>query len=337
MKIKKLGLIFGGRSAEHEVSIMSAASVMEAIKHNQYHVSLFYISKNGQWHLLENLEEDLPTDDPGPLISNEVMAALYRQEAILPVIHGPYGEDGKLQGFLETLNIPYVGSNVLSSAIVMDKIISKDLLEKDGIPVAAFYKLTRANKDDKTGLEAWLQEVGYPVFVKPSNMGSSVGISKVNSYHAMESAIEKAWLFDDRLIIEQGIVGREIECAVLESDGLIISGLGEVISNHEFYDYTAKYVDDGQDKMSIPARHISDHVLKTVQAYAKRAFEIHACSGLARIDFFLEEGSDRIIINELNSLPGMTAFSMYPELFKVAGIPYEKLIDTLIQSAKTSS
>lgn len=337
MTRKKLGLVFGGRSAEHDVSIMSSKSVFEVINKAHYMVTIFYISKNGQWHLVDDLYKELPEEHDGHMIESKVLEALYQQETILPIIHGPYGEDGKLQGFLDTLDIPYVGSKVLSSAISMDKIISKHLLEKEGFEIAAFYSLTNSNKHDKNSLKAWLTKSGYPVFVKPSNMGSSVGITKVLNYEMLEKAIENAWCFDDRLIIEQGIVGREIECAVLEGESLMVSGVGEVISSHEFYDYTAKYVDDGQAKMSIPAKNIDIELVSKIKELAKKAFEIHDCNGLARIDFFVEEQTNRIIINELNTLPGMTTFSMYPELFKVEGITYEKLIDTLIASAKTSS
>lgn len=337
MTIKRLGLVFGGRSAEHEISIMSAKSVYQAINKTHYKVDLFYISKEGMWHLIKDLEKELPMDLVGPRLDGQVLKALYQQDTILPIVHGPYGEDGKLQGFLDTLNIPYVGSKVLSSALAMDKITSKQLLEKEGFEVASFYSLTSSNIEDTQALKAWLKTVGYPVFVKPSNMGSSVGISKVNSYEGLDKALKLALSFDDRVIIEKGIKGREIECAVLEGDALMVSAVGEVISSHEFYDYTAKYTDDGQEKMMIPAKNLDNGTIKCIQDMASRAFLIHGCKGLARVDFFLEDETQRLMINEINTLPGMTVFSMFPALFKAEGISYEKLIDLLIASTDTSS
>lgn len=330
----RVGLIFGGRSAEHEVSIMSAKSVLKAMNKNKYEGTLFYISKEGQWHLIEDINDVLPVDLNEKPINDYILQALYNQDVILPIIHGPYGEDGRLQGLLETLNIPYLGSKVLASALCMDKILSKTILQHAGLNTASFYPLVHHPSDEDQGLIDWLKDKGFPVFVKPSNMGSSVGISKVNNINELKEAIDHARKFDTRLIIEKAIVGREVECAVLDYQGLKASGVGEVISNHDFYDYEAKYVDDGQEKMSIPAKDISEETLQEIQALALEAFKIHDCKGLARIDFFLEKDTNRVIINEINTLPGMTIFSMYPALFEAQGISYELLIDMFIENAK---
>jgi len=332
MKKIKLGLVFGGRSAEHEVSIMSSKSVLAVIDKDKYQVSTIFISKKGQWHVLESLDGPMPEDQSASLIDQEVMALLLDQDLVLPVIHGPFGEDGKLQGFFDTLNIQYVGSDVLSSALCMDKIVSKHLLEKEGFETAGFYSMTGTREDEMTGLIKWIDKVGYPVYIKPSNMGSSVGISKVSSLADLQPALDLALEYDSRVIIEEAISGREIECAVLEGDHLIVSGLGEVVATDDFYDYETKYVDDGKAKMAIPATNIPDNIREEIRKQAKEAFVLHGCKGLARVDFFLEDGSGRIVLNEINTLPGMTAFSMYPELFKEMGMSYRDLIDRLIES-----
>jgi D-alanine-D-alanine ligase len=336
MSKSKIGLIFGGKSAEHEVSIMSAKSVIKAINKNKYIPTLFYISKEGQWYILDEIDEFISNQLEAQALNGYVLHALYNQEVILPVIHGPFGEDGRLQGFLETLSIPYVGSKVLASALCMDKILSKSLLQRAGLNTANFYPMTHNQSVEDEALKKWLEKNSFPVFVKPSNMGSSVGITKVSEMKDLKAAIHHARQFDTRVIIEQAIYGREIECAVLEYDGLKASGVGEVISSHDFYDYEAKYIDDGLEKMSIPAKNISEKTLMEIQELAIEAFKIHDCKGLARIDFFLEEATNRVVINEINTLPGMTIFSMYPALFEAQGISYENLIDRLIENAKLS-
>lgn len=332
----KIGLIFGGRSAEHEVSIMSAKSVLKAMNKDKYEGTLFYISKEGQWHLIKDINDALPVDLNEKPMKNKVLEALYKQDVILPIIHGPYGEDGRLQGFLETLNIPYLGSKVLASALCMDKIVSKTILQHAGLDTASFYPLTHHTSAEDQGLIKWLNDKGFPVFVKPSNMGSSVGISKVNNFNELKDAIDHARKFDTRLIVEKAIVGREVECAVLDDQDIKVSGVGEVISSHDFYDYEAKYVDDGQEKMAVPAQNISKETIEKIQNLALEAYRLHDCKGLARIDFFLEKDTDRVIINEINTLPGMTIFSMYPALFEVEGISYELLIDMFIENAKVA-
>lgn len=332
----KLGLVFGGKSAEHDVSLMSVQSVLEVINKEKYDITYFYITKMGKWLIHEgpisNIESKVMNDSGVP-ISKDVLDALYHVDVILPVIHGPHGEDGSIQGLFDSLEIPYVGSKVLGSAVCMDKIISKKILKQAGLSAVSFYELyENINEEKLTNLRDWIKTVGYPVFVKPSNMGSSVGISKVQDEASLINALELALQYDKRVLIEEGIDGREIECAILEYEGLKVSGVGEVVASNDFYDYEAKYTDDGEEKMMVPAENISEEIINKIQYFAKQAFLEHGCKGLARVDFFLENHTNRIILNELNTLPGMTMFSMYPTLFEHQGIPYSELIDYLIKN-----
>ncbi|MCH4886915.1 D-alanine--D-alanine ligase [Acidaminobacter sp. JC074] len=329
MKIN-LGIIFGGQSAEHEVSVMSTKSALDKLHHDKYNITLFFISKEGIWEIVEGPDE-INKSLSKQAISAHVLDALYKQDVVFPILHGPHGEDGSIQGLFETLEIPYVGSKVLGSAVCMDKIISKKILNRAGIPTVDFFELYEAVTDDNMkALKSWIK--GYPLFVKPSNMGSSVGISKVHNEDELLDGLKLALKYDRRVLIEVGVDAREIECAVLESDGILVSGVGEVIAGDDFYDYDAKYVDDGQEKMAVPAKNISDETVETIRAYAHKAFLEHGCNGLARIDFFVEKKSGNVILNEINTLPGMTQFSMYPCLFEQTGIDYGTLIDKMINN-----
>lgn len=337
MKKVKLGLVFGGKSAEHDVSLMSVQSVLKVIKKEKYDITYFYITREGEWVIYDGLLEKLDEKEltlTGRPLSHQVLEALYEVDVILPVIHGPHGEDGSLQGLFDSLEIPYVGSKVLGSAVCMDKIISKKILKQAGLSAVSFYELYENVTEEKlSDLNKWIDDVGYPLFVKPSNMGSSVGISKVSNETTLVDALQLALKYDHRVLIEEGIEGREIECAVLEYQGLKVSGVGEVIASNDFYDYDAKYTDDGEEKMMVPAQNIPESIINRIQSFAKQAFLEHGCNGLARIDFFLENKTNRIILNEINTLPGMTMFSMYPTLFEHQGIPYSDLIDYLIKNA----
>lgn len=331
MNKMNLGLVFGGKSAEHDVSIMSTTSVLEVIDHDRYQIQLFYITKQGHWYLVDDLNT-LPDKEKKYPLGPDILKVLYEQSVILPIIHGPHGEDGSLQGLFESLEIPYVGSKVLGSAVCMDKIISKKIMRHAGIDTVEFFELYTSLTDDKMmDLKKWIK--AYPVFVKPSNMGSSVGIAKVHNENELESALTEALKYDSRVLIEAGVEAREIECAVLESKGLHVSGVGEVLASNDFYDYDAKYIDDGQEKMAVPAEGIDEVIVETIRATAKKAFLEHGCSGLARVDFFVEKETNRVILNELNTLPGMTAFSMYPLLFEEKGIHYKQLLNQLIDQA----
>lgn len=330
-----IGIIFGGKSAEHEVSLMSVTSLLQAIDRNKYNLTLFYISKEGIWQIYKGLENDIVKLNEklsGNPISSEVLEMLYNQVCIIPVLHGPHGEDGSLQGLFESLEIPYVGSKVLGSSVCMDKIISKKIMNHVGLKTVDFFELYgQVNQENYKQLKTWIKS--YPVFVKPSNMGSSVGISKVENEDELLEALELAFKYDSRLLVEEGIDAREIECAVLESDEIIVSGVGEVIASNKFYDYEAKYTDDGEAKMAVPAENLSSDTICKIQDFAKRAFLEHSCNGLARIDFFVERTSHEVILNEINTLPGLTEFSMYPSLFEASGISYTDLIDHLINNA----
>ena len=337
MKKINLGLVFGGKSAEHEVSLMSVSSVLKVIERERYDITLYYITKEGIWSIYKGLEKDILNLNEkleGVPLSTEIITSLYKLDVILPVIHGPHGEDGSLQGLFESLEISYVGANVLSSAVCMDKIISKKISKQAGIDTVEFHEIyENVNVEKLASLKSWIKTVGYPVFVKPSNMGSSVGISKVSDENQLLKALELAFEYDRRVLIEEGVVAREIECAVLESDGIHISGVGEVIASNDFYDYDAKYTDDGNQKMQVPALDISKEIVSEIKGVAKKAFLEHGCNGLARIDFFVEKSSNRVILNEINTLPGMTIFSMYPCLFEEAGISYTELINKMIDNA----
>ena len=332
----KLGIVFGGKSAEHEVSLMSVSSVLKVINRERYEITLFYISKCGRWLIFTGDEKsiiNLNIKLTGPPIKKEILERLYNIDIMLPIIHGPDGEDGSLQGLFESLNVKYVGAKVLASAVCMDKIISKKILEQANINIVPYFEMyEKVTQKSMNNIKLWAENK-YPVFVKPSNMGSSVGISKVKNEIKLEDALELAFKYDSRILIEKGVNAREIECAVLESNGLIVSGVGEVISNSDFYDYDAKYLDDGNEKMQVPAINISKKIVEEIRAIAKIAFLAHGCNGLSRIDFFVENKTNKIIINEINTLPGMTSFSMYPSLFESEGISYTELIDKLIENA----
>ncbi|MBN2796887.1 MAG: D-alanine--D-alanine ligase [Clostridia bacterium] len=333
MKNINLGIVFGGKSAEHEVSIMSTQSVLNALNKDKYNITLFYITKAGKWHVVKSMEDvQGHFEAQHQPITSDILNALYSQEVILPVIHGPHGEDGSLQGFFESLELPYVGSKVLGSAVCMDKIISKKIMKQAGLSAVKYFELyEKITEENYSELLEWIEKIGYPVFVKPSNMGSSVGISKVSTQDKLEQAILEALKYDHRILIEEGIDAREIECAVLEHNGLLVSGVGEVLASNEFYDYEAKYTDDGQEKMMVPAKNIDQDIIEHIRVIARQAFLEHGCNGLARVDFFLERKTNRIILNEINTLPGMTAYSMYPALFQEQGISYSDLLDYMIQ------
>jgi len=326
-----LGIVFGGKSAEHEVSIMSTTSALKAIHKEKYDITLFYITNEGKWHVCDNIDNVQSLLSGGKPIEPEILNQLYRQDIMLPIIHGPHGEDGSLQGLLESLEIPYVGSKVLGSAVCMDKIVSKKILKQAGIDTVDFFELYESiTEENYKNLLSFIKT--YPVFVKPSNMGSSVGITKVHNESELKKALELALEYDRRVLIEEGVDAREIECAVLESNGILVSGVGEVVASNDFYDYEAKYVDDGEEKMQVPAKNISGNLLERIRSAAHKAFLEHGCNGLARIDFFVERQTDRVILNEINTLPGMTQFSMYPCLFEEAGILYGDLIDKMIEN-----
>lgn len=327
----RVALIFGGQSEEHEVSIMTAREIVKAIDKEKYSISLFGIDRDGYWKSLNKLDENIKSlqfEHLNPRIPGEVIELLQKEiEIAFPLLHGPFGEDGRIQGLFEMTNVKYAGCDLISSALCMDKDYSKKLLTKIGIPMTPSVTIFQ---DGNYDIDDIVSRLGYPMFIKPVNLGSSVGISKAKNDAELLTAIEKAFEYDSKVIIEMGIDAREIECAVLGNKSPIVSTPGEILPSHEFYDYEAKYFDDGKSKLVIPAE-IDDSLKREIQVYALKAYKELGCSGLSRVDFFIDKKTNDIYMNEINTMPGFTPFSMYPLLFKSSGIDYADLIDRLIQ------
>lgn len=333
----KIGIIFGGKSTEHEISVISASNVYKNLDKNLYQAVLIFIDKNGFWY--ESDEDSLLS---GKIVPDENKKLILRLDgkgfsylnnpgnllnlyAVFPVLHGTNGEDGSVQGMFETAGIPYVGPGIAGSAIAMDKEISKKLFKQAGLDVADFVCIY---KHEKFNLKEIIDYLKLPVVVKPSRAGSSVGISKVTDENGLEIAINKAFEFDDKILVEEYIKGREIEVAVLGNEQLQASLAGEIIS--EFYDYQEKYSAESKTKLVAPAE-LDDNLLSKLKDQAIRAFKALNCEGMSRVDFFLTP--DRLIVNEINTIPGFTNISMYPRLFEITGISQPKLITTLIELA----
>lgn len=347
----RIAVLFGGRSGEHEVSLRSAASIMGAIDRERCEVVPVGITKTGRWLLPADVDRTLAAGtveegagqpvtlaggEGGPnLVALDAGGAPAAQavDAVFPVLHGPNGEDGTVQGLLELANVPYVGSGVLASAVGMDKGVMKDVFRRHDLPVTDYVVVRRRDWERDAGsvtdrIEA---EIGYPCFVKPANLGSSVGISKARDRSRLREAMVQAARFDRRLVVERAVDGRELECSVLGNDEPFASVPGEIVPCNEFYDYTAKYIDD-RSELLIPAP-VSPETARQVQDLAVRAFLALDCAGLARVDFFLERGTGRVLVNEINTLPGFTTISMYPKLWEASGLPYRELIARLIELA----
>lgn len=332
----KLGIIYGGKSTEHEVSIRSAKSIFEALDKNKYELSLIYITKSGQWLLSKEKEIKIINQDTGePILvapgqGLTVDKKVLELDVVLPILHGTAGEDGSIQGLLELSNIPYAGCGVRSSAVCMDKDMTKRLLSLNGIETAAGITVNYFEKDH-VNFEETEKTLGLPMFIKPVNQGSSVGVSKATNKEEFYQALELAFLFDTKVMIEKGIDGREIEVSVLGNQELFVSVPGEIVSNTEFYSYDSKYLDDDGAVLNIPAS-LSDEEEKKIQGIAKQTYRTLDCEGMARVDVFLEK-SGKVIVNEVNTLPGFTSISMYPKLLEVSGVPYSDLLDQLINLA----
>lgn len=380
MKKLRVGILFGGRSGEHEVSLLSAASVLNAIDKGKYEVVPIGITKEGRWLTAEHAENlltgklvieprHLRAGDPD---ITEAAAVLSRGEAVVvppepvhrdsglvpfqtdaspmrrasdrainvdvifPVLHGTFGEDGTIQGLLELADIPYVGAGVLGSAAGMDKDIMKSLFLAAGLPIVKHVRILRSawEDDPKTAQKLIEKKVKYPMFVKPANLGSSVGISKAHNRKELGPAVDEAAKFDRKIVVEEGVGGkkekaREIECSVLGNDEPVASVPGEIVPVKEFYDYNAKYLDEGSE-LIIPAK-LTKAETKKVQELAVKAFQAVDCSGLARVDFLVDPKTRKVYLNEINTMPGFTAISMYPKLWAASGLSYPDLIDRLIQ------
>ncbi len=351
MKKITVALLFGGKSGEHEVSLRSAASILKALNRAKYEVIPIGITKEGHWRsdpkFLEAafpsiLESGSPVLLPAEPSGNTLMQVLSdsgsigrraKIDVVFPALHGTYGEDGTIQGLLDMANVPYVGAGVLGSSVGMDKDVMKRLLQHAGLPVVAFRTFLdyQWQSQPERAQQAIERELGYPCFVKPANLGSSVGISKVKHREALQPAIELAAQYDRKVVVEQGLDVREIECSVLGNDQPQASVPGEIVPSHEFYDYDAKYLDESS-RLLIPAP-LDKPQARLVQELAIQTFLVTECSGLARVDFFLEKSSGKIYVNEINTLPGFTSISMYPKLWEATGVPYDELIDKLIQLA----
>ncbi|MFV0560237.1 MAG: D-alanine--D-alanine ligase [Enterococcus sp.] len=340
----KITLLYGGRSEEHDVSILSAFSVLNAIYYSYYQVQLVFISKDGQWvkgpllsEAPDSAEELKLTWDQSGQASETFTGRLInpgeiKEEGtiVFPVLHGPNGEDGTIQGFLETLNLPYVGAGVLTSACAMDKIMTKYILQAAGVPQVPYVPVLKNQwkENPKNIFDQCEGTLLYPMFVKPANMGSSVGISKAENREELQNALAEAYKYDSRAIVEQGIEAREIEVAVLGNEDVRTTPPGEIVKDVAFYDYNSKYIDN-RIEMKIPAE-IPEDVQKKAQEYAKTAYTMLGGSGLSRCDFFLTNKNE-LFLNELNSMPGFTQFSMYPLLWENMGLQYGDLIEELIQ------
>lgn len=346
----RVGVVFGGRSGEHEVSLVSATSVIMALDPQQYEVVPIGITREGRWvssaDALKLLKERTNIDrEPERFLVPEpgrralVSAEGLKNDApvldvVIPLVHGIHGEDGTLQGLLELANIPYVGAGVLASAVGMDKIIQKQLFAQAGLPVPNYvWFASNVCKDrSRKVVSAVERSLRYPVFVKPANTGSSVGISKAHSRKELVDALQVAVQYDRKVIIEQGIRGaREIECSVLGNDEPEASVLGEIIPSNEFYDYDAKYV-DGKSQAIVPAR-LPKKVTTRIRALAIQAFRVIDGAGMARVDFFVTRGALRVYLNEVNTIPGFTTISMYPKLWEASGVSFPELLDRLIALA----
>ncbi|MYL35586.1 D-alanine--D-alanine ligase [Pontibacillus yanchengensis] len=350
MTKKKVGILFGGKSSEHEVSLQSAKNIVDAIDKEKYEVVLIGIDKDGGWHVNDQSQYLLHAEDPKLITlnktnegvavvpgstSNQMLnlsttTSLGQLDAVFPILHGTLGEDGSIQGMLRLANIPYVGTNVLGSAMCMDKDITKRLLRDAGIGVAKWYSYKKHQKD-RIQFNEMKDNLGMPFFVKPANQGSSVGVSKVRSEAEFTKAIEEAFLYDYKVIIEEGVVGREIECSVLGNEEPKASVLGEILSSTDFYSYETKYIDESGAKLEIPAS-LDQETENRVRQTAIEAFQVLECEGLSRVDVFLKDNGE-IIVNEINTLPGFTKISMYPKLWEASGISYPALIDELIELA----
>jgi D-alanine-D-alanine ligase len=341
----RVGLLFGGKSAEHEISLISARNIVEAMDKTKYDVVAIGIDKQGRWHLdegarllhgmaqpevafkdAENIAAVRPGDTATPVVRSKG-SGLGAIDVVFPVLHGPFGEDGTVQGLLKLANIPFVGAGVLGSAVGMDKDVMKRLLRDAKIPIANFVVFERAEQAAIRFAKV-KKMLGLPLFVKPANLGSSVGISKVIKENQFTDAVRTGFRYDNKIIIEEAIRGREIECSVLGNEKPVASLPGEIVVQRDFYSYDAKYLDDQGARFEIPAR-LPKKVVKEIQQTALRAYRALCCEGMARVDFFLRPDG-KVLVNEINTIPGFTKISMYPKMWEATGLSYSRLIDRLI-------
>ena len=331
-KMKKIGIIFGGKSTEHEVSQMSAASVLRAIDKKKFTPVTIGITKTGEWKLFEGdydkIENGEWEKEAKPFRPSDLKNVC---EFAFPVLHGLNGEDGTIQGLFEMLDIPYAGCGVAGSASTMDKGIARDIFRCAGLPMCKHVAFISADfNDDPDGIMNRIErELGYPCFVKPSNMGSSVGISKAHDRAELKKGLEEAIRIDRRIVVEEAVDAREVEIAVIGNDYPETAAIGEILPSDEFYTYHSKYFDNGETKLVIPAD-ITDEQRAEIQRIAKIAYKACDCSGLSRVDFFIDRKTGKVLLNEINTIPGFTAFSMFSLLWAEAGVPYPELIERIV-------
>lgn len=341
----KLGVIFGGMSTEHDVSVVSGNSILKKLNKDKYDIFPIYISQEGQWYKVKNIEEKTKWKEDNIEKIDNINSYLKQLEVVFPILHGKFGEDGTIQGLLELLQIPYVGCGVLATAIAMDKAYSKIIFEKANINQAKYVYIRKDQKqyiyidEEFNEIKDYISKISlkieeklkYPMFIKPSNSGSSVGINKVRNKEELEKAIEYASKFDNKILVEEGIIGKEIECSILGNEDVKASCVGEIEPAEEFYTYDAKY-NNAESKLTIPAN-LNEDLSERVKKEAIKAFKAIDGKGFARVDFFVNDKTNEIYINEINTLPGFTSISMYPKLWEQSGLKYEDLLDKLIDLA----
>lgn len=341
----RVGLLFGGKSAEHEVSIQSARSVVNAIDGDRFDVTLIGIDQTGRWYL-DTEHKLLSSTDAGTeritevgllrrgetssLVAIDTTLSVGELDVVFPVLHGPFGEDGTVQGLLKLANIPFVGAGVLGSAVGMDKDVMKRLLKEAGIPVSPFRSIT-CDTDFEPLIDGFIADLGLPLFIKPANLGSSVGITKAHTSEEVADGIREAFRYDTKVVIDQFVEGREIECSVLGHRDPIASLPGEILPRLEYYSYEAKYIDENGAELIIPAE-LDARCIEEIQTTAIKVFKTLCCSGMARVDVFLTP-DNQVVVNEINTIPGFTDISMYPKLWEASGISYTELISRLVDHA----
>ena len=358
--MKTIAILYGGKSGEHEVSLISAASIVRHLDARKYKILLIGITKSGEWLLQnpvtrEKAEEALQApamDSLPPILSGRSVfvapgkgllveksdgsAESLHCDIVFPVLHGTFGEDGTVQGLLECAGLPYVGAGVLGSAIGMDKQIAKELWLREGLPVVNSITVRATDKANPSFMANLTRKIearfGWPCFVKPACSGSSVGTSKASDIAALSAALDRAFAYDEKVLVEQFIIAREIECAVLGNEAPKAFAPGEIVPAHEFYDYEAKYKDPNGASLNVPAQ-LPQQQTEAIQALALRAYRTCGLSGMARVDFFIDKRTGDVLLNEVNTIPGFTAISMYPRMCEAGGLPYPQLLDNLLSLA----
>lgn len=347
--MKKVLVLFGGVSSEHDVSLISAKSVIENIPADKYEVTKLGITKDGKWYIYKGDTANLPGDkwlEDNSMLVRAVLSPDRSHHGVItergsvisfdicfPVLHGRNGEDGSVQGLLALSGIPFVGCDMLSSAVCMDKAMTNAIADYSHIPQAKWLAFTIGSyrKNHESAIRQAKEYLGFPLFVKPANAGSSVGITKVDSEENLPAAFETAFRHDRKVVLEEAIVGHEVECAVMGNDNPVASTVGEIVPCNEFYDYDAKYLAN-RTELNIPAK-LPEETIEAVRKAACRAYTALGCSGLARVDFFVRKSDGAILLNEPNTIPGFTSISMYPKLFEASGVPYSELLDKLLTLA----